>query len=200
MLQKIVIAVIDDDEGARDSMAALLDAAGYALKMHGSGRHFLDDFDLATACVIIDVYMPDMGGLELQQELARRSINLPVIFVSGHAAVPVVVQAVKAGAIDFIEKSSLSGAMLESVGRALKAGQEAASTLAKVSGAKMMLARLTPRERNVMSLIVDGRSTKIAAYELGISPRTVEIHRARIMDKIGARNIADVVRVAMMAA
>jgi two-component system response regulator FixJ len=200
MEKKIQLAFIDDDATARDSMSSLLEAAGYGLRTYASARLFLDQLNPETACVIADIYMPEMGGLELQKALVLRNVKLPIIFVTGDGDVPLAVRALRAGATDFIEKPFTSKTMLDSISRALSISRQSSSDFAKVSGAKMMLARLTPREQNVMKLLVSGRSTKIAAHELGISPRTVETHRARIMDKMSARNIADVVRVAMMAA
>ena len=200
MEKKIQLAFIDDDATARDSMSSLLEAAGYRLRTYASARLFLDDINPETACVIADIYMPEMGGLELQKALVLRNVKLPIIFVTGDGDVPLAVRALRAGATDFIEKPFTSKTMLDSISRARSISRQSSSDFAKVSGAKMMLARLTPREQNVMKLLVSGRSTKIAAHELGISPRTVETHRARIMDKMSARNIADVVRVAMMAA
>jgi two-component system response regulator FixJ len=200
MEKKIQLAFIDDDATARDSMSSLLEAAGYGLRTYASARLFLDDINPETACVIADIYMPEMGGLELQKALVLRNVKLPIIFVTGDGDVPLAVRALRAGATDFIEKPFTSKTMLDSISRALSISRQSSSDFAKVSGAKIMLARLTPREQNVMKLLVSGRSTKIAAHELGISPRTVETHRARIMDKMSARNIADVVRVAMMAA
>jgi FixJ family two-component response regulator len=199
MAKKIELAIIDDDQGARDSMSSLLEAAGYGLRAYASAKLFLEDFDPATACVIVDIHMPEMGGLELQEILTLRHIKFPIIFVTGQGDVRLAVQALQAGATDFIEKPFTSNGLLDSISRALKIGQQSSSDCAKVDGARTMLARLTPREQKVMSLLVDGRSTKIAAHELGISPRTVETHRARIMDKMRARNISDVVRIAMTA-
>jgi two-component system response regulator FixJ len=200
MEKKIQLAFIDDDATARDSMSSLLEAAGYGLRTYASARLFLDQLNPETACVIADIYMPEMGGLELQKALVLRNVKLPIIFVTGDGDVPLAVRALRAGATDFIEKPFTSKTMLDSISRALSISRQSSSDFVKVSGAKMMLARLTPREQNVMKLLVSGRSTKIAAHELGISPRTVETHRARIMEKMSARNIADVVRVAMMAA
>jgi two-component system response regulator FixJ len=200
MEKKIQLAFVDDDATARDSMSSLLEAAGYGLRTYASARLFLDDINPETACVIADIHMPEMGGLELQKALVLRNVKLPIIFVTGDGDVPLAVRALRAGATDFIEKPFTSKTMLDSISRALSISRQSSSDFVKVSGAKMMLARLTPREQNVMKLLVSGRSTKIAAHELGISPRTVETHRARIMEKMSARNIADVVRVAMMAA
>jgi len=198
MANKIEICVIDDDARMRASMCSLIQSAGYTPRCYASASRFLEDFDLA-ACAIVDLYMPDMGGLELQQALKHRNIDLPIIFVSGHGDVPSAVQALLAGAVDFIEKPFTAVTILNCIGRALKGGQHSSEKSANVNGARTVLALLTPREQSVMNLIVNGCSTKIAAYQLGISPRTVELYRARIMDKTRARNITDVVRLVMTA-
>jgi FixJ family two-component response regulator len=199
MAMKIDIAIIDDDESARRSMSSLLEAAGYRVNAHASAKQFLEAFDPATACVIVDIHMPEMGGLKLQEVLAFRHVKLPIIFVTGEGDVPLAVQALQAGATDFIEKPFAAATLLASISRALGIWQQSTCDSAKANGAKTMLARLTPREQMVMNLLINGRSTKIAAHELGISPRTVEAHRGRIMDKMNARNISDVVRIAMTA-
>jgi FixJ family two-component response regulator len=200
MTNKIEIAVVDDDEGGRNSMCSLLAAAGYAARLYASARLFLEDFNPAIACVIVDLEMPQMGGLELQEALTRRNIELPIIFVTGHGRVSCAVQALSAGAVDFIEKPFLSEAMLDGIARALKIGQKSFIDFAKVRNARTTLALLTSRERSVANLLVKGYSARKAAYELGISPRTLEFHRARIMNKMSTRTITDVVRVVTMAA
>lgn len=199
MTQRHQIAVIDDDKGALVSMRVLLEAAGYAARTYQSAELFLRNFEPAPACAIVDIHMPTIGGLELQGILAFCSIDLPIIFVTGHGNVPLAVQALQAGAADFIEKPFTAKAMLDSVTRALEIGQQSANATATAKGAEMMIDLLTPREHSVMDLLVAGNSTKSAAHALGISPRTTEIYRARIMDKLNARNISDVVRIAMTA-
>jgi len=144
--------------------------------------------------------MPEMDGLELQEELARRGIIIPVIIMTGHGDVPLAVRAMKAGALDFLEKPFEEEAMLGSVRRALDLGRQKHDQMAEARAAQDLLALLTPRERHVLDQLVAGRSNKVAAYELGISPRTIEIHRARIMDKMNARSLSDLVRTALAAA
>jgi two-component system response regulator FixJ len=198
MANRIEICVVDDDERVRNSMCSLVEAAGYAPRSYASAKWFLDDFNPA-ACAIVDLQMPEMGGLELQQVLKHRNVELPIIFVTGHGNVPRAVQALRAGAVDFIEKPFAATTILDCIERALKIRQRSSRESANVNGARTVLALLTPREQSVMGLIVNGCSTKKAAYELGISPRTVELYRARIMDKTHARNITDVVRLVMTA-
>jgi two-component system response regulator FixJ len=144
--------------------------------------------------------MPEMDGLELQEELARRAIIIPVIIMTGHGDVPLAVRAMKAGALDFLEKPFEEEAMLGSIRRALDLGRQKHDQIAEARAAQDLLALLTPRERHVLDQLVAGRSNKVAAYELGISPRTIEIHRARIMDKMNARSLSDLVRTALAAA
>jgi two-component system response regulator FixJ len=140
-----------------------------------------------------------MSGLELQEEVARRHLDLPVIIMTGHGDVPLAVRAMKAGAVDFLEKPFDDEKMLASVRRALDIGSKARSRNAEAKAAKTLLESLTPRERGVLDKLVQGRSNKVVAYELGISPRTVEIHRAHIMGKMDASSLSDLVRVVLAA-
>ncbi|MGZ5896065.1 MAG: response regulator transcription factor [Xanthobacteraceae bacterium] len=150
-------------------------------------------------CLVTDIRMPEMDGLELQEEIAKRGIDLPVVIMTGHGDVPLAVRAMKAGAMDFVEKPFDDEAMLASVQRALLVGHQERARLAEAKAAQELIALLTPRERNVLEKLVAGRSNKVAAYELGISPRTIEIHRANIMDKMHARSLSEVVRIALAA-
>jgi two-component system response regulator FixJ len=143
--------------------------------------------------------MPDMSGLELQEEIIRREMDLPVIIITGHGDVPLAVQAMKAGAVDFIEKPFDDDRIVTSVGHALEIGNRARNRSAESKMAKSLLSLLTPRERGVLDKLIKGRSNKVAAHELGISPRTIEIHRAHIMDKMKAMNLSDLVRIALAA-
>jgi two-component system, LuxR family, response regulator FixJ len=188
------VFVVDDDADVRDSLRLLLEASGFTVRIFTSAVHFLADQAPKQGCVIADIRMPDMSGLELQEEIARRHIELPVIVMTGHGDVPLAVRAMKAGAIDFLEKPFDDNLMLASVRRGLEAGSRASSRGAEIKAARGLLALLTPREQNVLDKLVKGRSNKVAAYELGISPRTVEIHRARIMDKMEASSLSDLVR------
>ena len=194
------IYVVDDDAAMRDSMRMLLESAGFVVQLYTSATQFLADHVQKGGCLITDIRMPRMDGLELQDEIARRGIEIPVIVITGHADIPLAVRAMQAGAIDFIEKPFDREHMLDSIRRALTAGQQSRSRSAEARAAKEVLALLTPRERNVMDCLVKGGSNKVAAHELGISPRTVEIHRARIMEKMKARSLSDVVRAALAAA
>jgi two-component system response regulator FixJ len=194
-----LIFVVDDDKHVRESMRALLVSAGFGVRTHSSAKAFLSDDTSGGGCLIADIRMPEMDGLALQNELIRRGIDLPVIVMTGHGDVPLAVRAMKAGALDFIEKPFDDEVMLDSLRRALKVSTHARTRNAEAKAALEFLALLTPRERRVLEQIVTGRSNKIAARELGISPRTVEIHRARIMDKMNVRSLAGLVRIALAA-
>jgi two-component system response regulator FixJ len=193
------VFIVDDDADVRDSLRALLEAADFKVRSFSSAKQFLDDDTARRGCLIADIRMPDMSGLELQQEILRRQMELAVIVMTGHGDVPLAVRAMKAGAIDFLEKPFDDEAMLASVRRALVAGSRARSRGAETRAAKDLLALLTPRECSVLDRLVQGRPNKIIAHELGISPRTVEIHRAHIMGKMVARSLSDLVRVVMAA-
>jgi two-component system response regulator FixJ len=193
------VFVVDDDADIRDSMRLLLEVAGFKVRSYTSARQFLDDEASRHGCLVADIRMPDMSGLELQEEVARRHLDLPVIIMTGHGDVPLAVRAMKAGAVDFLEKPFDDEKMLSSVRRALEIGSRARSRNAEANTAKNLLASLTPRERGVLDKLVQGRSNKVVAFELGISPRTVEIHRAHIMGKMEASSLSDLVRLVLAA-
>jgi two-component system response regulator FixJ len=194
------VFVVDDDAAVRDSMRVLLETEGFDVRDHGSAKSFLQSEVPENACLIVDIRMPETDGLELQEEIARRGLELPVIVMTGHGDVPLAVRAMKAGAVDFIEKPFVEQVLLTAVRRALHIGRQKQSRAAEIKAAQNLIALLTPRERHVLDQLVAGRSNKIAAYELGISPRTIEIHRAHIMDKMNARSLSDLVRISIAAA
>ncbi len=191
------IFIVDDDDAVRDSLRMMLEAGGHKVVTFPSARDFLSDSDLEGGCLIVDIRMPGMGGLELQEELLRRDAKIPVIVITGHGDVPLAVQAMKAGAVDFIEKPFDDTRMLESIARAIEIGRQTQSHAAQAKAARDLISLLTIREREVMEHLVKGSPNKIVAHELGISSRTVEIHRANIMDKLHARNLSDLVRIAL---
>jgi two-component system response regulator FixJ len=193
------VYIVDDEEEIRESLSILLEVAGFAVQSFPSAEQFLADHNIKRGCVIVDVRMPDMTGLELQEELIRRHMALPVIVMTGHGDVPIAVQAMKAGATDFLEKPFEHELILASVRRALEAGTRAINGEVEKKDARDKLAALTAREREVLDKLVLGCSNKVAAYELGISPRTVEVHRARIMEKLDASGLSDIVRIALAA-
>jgi len=193
------VFVVDDDMGIRDSLRILLETSGLKVRGFNSAEAFLSDTALKRGCLIVDVRMPGMSGLELQEEIVRRQIPLAVIVMTGHADIPLAVGAMKAGAVDFLEKPFDSALLMESVRRALELGSKNRSKKEETRTAKKLLTHLSPRERTVLDKLVQGQPNKIVAHELGISPRTVEIHRAHIMLKMDASSLADLVRAVLMA-
>lgn len=190
-----LVHVIDDDDAVRDLLALLLDAAGIAVRTHELATKFLALAPrLAAGCVLTDVRMPDMDGLALQRRLTEAGVTLPVIVMTGHADVPIAVAALKAGALDFLEKPFDDQRLIAAVRNALAASRDARRQAAAVAEITTRLANLTPREREVLDLLVVGNPNKTIAYDLGASPRTVEVHRARVMEKMGARSLAELVR------
>ena len=193
------VFVVDDDAGIRDSMRMLLQAAGFKARSFNSADAFLADPSLKRGCLIADVRMPGMSGMELLEEIGRRQLHLPVIVMTGHADIPLAVRAMKAGAIDFLEKPLDTRQLMESVRRGLEMLSKTRSRKEESKTAKRMLTHLSPRELTVLDKLVQGQPNKIVAHELGISPRTVEIHRAHIMLKMEASNLADLVRTVLTA-
>ena len=194
------ILIVDDDAAVRDSLRALLESSGLAVREFDSAKALLAAPHLTRgACVIADIRMPDMDGLALQEELIRRGIGLPVIIVTGHGDVPLAVRAMKAGAVDFIEKPFDAQQMIDSVGRAISLANENRDQASLASAAESRIALLTGREHQVLEHLVAGRANKVIAHELDISPRTVEIHRAHLMEKMQARSLSDLIRLALAA-
>src|SRR5438552_1414081 len=199
MTSKPTVMIVDDDAAVRDSMRALMESAGYAVEDYSSAKDFLNALVPPDSCLITDIRMPEMDGLELQQEINKRDLDLPLVVMTGHGDVPLAVRAMKAGALDFVEKPFDDELILASVKRALQIGQHERNRSAETKAAQELIALLTPREHSVLEKLVAGRSNKVAAYELGISPRTIEIHRANIMDKMQARSLSDVLGIAIAA-
>ncbi len=197
MPSETMLHVIDDDEAVRDSLAFLFDSAGLPVHAHESATAFLASPAVAgAACIVTDVRMPDMSGLELLRELRSRGANAPVVVITGHGDVPLAVEAMRAGAFDFIEKPFDDERLLEVVRRAIAAGggenEEQAAVRARIQ-------RLSQRERQVLKRLVEGQLNKTIAWELGISARTVEVYRAKLMAKMEAGAFADLVRMALLA-
>ncbi len=190
------IFVIDDSADVRDSLAILLDSAGYRSKTFASALDFLKAVQPGWAgCIVADVRMPGMTGIELLKDLRLRGIRLPVIIITAHADVPMAVAALKAGAVDFIQKPFRDEVLLSSIRSALMPPlRETGAQSAASNGFNMDI--LSPREQDVLLLLVAGHPNKVVAERLGISTRTVEVHRAHIMEKTGAKNIAELVRLA----
>lgn len=194
------VFVVDDDEAVRDSLKILLSAAGYAVELYPSARAFLEGNGGAKAgCLLADVRMPDMDGLELQEELLHRNAGLPVIIMTGHGDVPLAVRAMKAGAVDFLEKPFNRTQLLASIEKALQCSDATAISSAGAQTARTRIAKLTDRERDVFDLLVAGHQSKAIANKLSISPRTVQVHRGRVMHKLSVQSLQDLVRLAMAA-
>lgn len=194
------ILIVDDDADVRDSLRALLESSDYAVRDHDSAAAVLSDPGLGNAlCLIADIRMPGMDGLQLQEELNQRKILVPVIVVTGHGDVPLAVRAMKAGAMDFLEKPFDEEVLLAAVRRAKAAAEQSRSEAQAGEQAARLIEQLTPRERDVLKHLVAGHPNKVIAYELSISARTVEIHRAHVMDKMQARSLSDLIRAALAA-
>lgn len=191
-----VVLVVDDNDGMRSAVERLLTRAGLAVEAYASGREFLDAarFD-RPGCIVLDVSMPQMSGLELQLQLKQRRVSLPVVFLTGTSDIPIAVAAMREGAVDFIEKPFENADLLARVQRAIEQHEQRRRGDAERDQARERLQSLTPREREVMELVVAGRTSKEIARVLGASHRTVEIHRGRLMEKMGADTLADLVRI-----
>jgi len=195
-----LIYVVDDDEAVRDSLSLLLEARGHTVRSFASAREFLTAApSLRPGCLIADIRMPEMDGLELQQRLIERALRFPLIVITGHGDVPLAVRTMKAGAIDFIEKPFAAETILSSAAAALARLAESGDRDPLAETATAKLALLTPREREVLQGLLAGLPNKSIAYDLAISPRTVEIHRARVMDKMGARSLSELIRMSLAA-
>lgn len=193
------IFVVDDDEAVRLSLRALLESAGFDVADFPSALAFLDGYSTdLSGCVVADIRMPDMDGLALQEELAERDLRLPFIAMTGHGDVPLAVRAMKAGAVDFIEKPFEADDLIAAVERALALSRNTSAGSRSAEAAELVAA-LTARERQVLEHLVAGHANKVIAYELDISPRTVEVHRANLMDKLKVRSLPEVVRIALAA-
>jgi two-component system, LuxR family, response regulator FixJ len=190
-----VVFVVDDEEPVGDSIAMLLRTVGLATRVYRDARVFLQEYRPdQPGCLLLDVRMPKMSGLELQRELVARHVTLPVIFITGHGDVPMAVEAMRAGAMDFIQKPFNDDELIRRVQKALEEDARERELLQRREEIERRWAELTPREREVAERIADGQANKVVAAELDISSRTVELHRARILQKMGVRSLAQLVR------
>lgn len=194
------VFIVDDDSAVRDSLSGLFTAAGYHAESYPAAEAFLDAYDPnRPGCLILDMKMPGMGGLGLQRELAKREDNRPIIFLTAHGTIPVTVSALKNGAIDFLEKPADSGELLKLVTRALDEDANLRQKATNREQAQRRCESLTEREREILQLVVTGKSNKEIARQLDISHRTVELHRMRVMQKTGAQSVVELVNVAQAA-
>jgi two-component system, LuxR family, response regulator FixJ len=199
MVAERVIYIVDDDPAVRRSLERLLDSANFQTVSYATPKAFLEVADgLTMGCALVDLRMPDMNGLEVQEQLHLMKSGLPVIVMTGQGDVPSAVRAMKAGAVDFIEQPYTDDALIAAIESALKGGARESRTDV-IAAAASLIDALSPRERQVLDALVAGRANKVIAFELGISVRTVEVHRARMMDRLGVRQLGEAVRLAVLA-
>lgn len=192
------VFVVDDDAAVRDSLVELIESVGLKVETFASAQTFLETYDPDKAgCLVLDVRMPGMSGWDLQEELNRRQAILPIIFITGHGDVPMAVEAMQRGAAEFIQKPFRDQNLLDRITRALQRNAENRKVLEKRRLSARRLNALTVRERQVLERVVAGKANKVIAIELGISQRTVEIHRARMMEKMRAANLAELINMMM---
>ena len=192
------VFVVDDDEAVRKGLRLLLKSVSINTKTFASAQEFLDAYDPSEpGCMVLDVRMPGMSGLDLQTHLKEEGIEIPIVIITGHGDVPMAVRAVKMGAVDLIEKPFRDQVLLECVQRAITLDRKQRKDRAERAAIEERLSRLTPRERQIMSMVVDGKANKVIARELGLSQKTVEFHRAHVMAKTAAGSVAELVRLAL---
>ncbi|WP_455210799.1 response regulator transcription factor [Kaarinaea lacus] len=195
MTNSPTVFIVDDDQAVRDSLRFLVESNGQAAQTYASAKMFLDSYNSdMTGCLLLDVRMPEMNGFELQKELQKRQITLPIIFVSAHGTVPTAVRALKSGAIDFIMKPFNNVALLEKIDQAIEVDKSRREELFRKQEISKRIACLTPREQDVMRLIVEGMPAKKIAEQLGISNKTVDVHRSHIMEKLEIKSVAELVK------
>ncbi|MGZ5863336.1 MAG: response regulator FixJ [Methyloceanibacter sp.] len=198
MQDSFVVHIVDDDEVVRQSLAFLLSTAGMPVRVYDSASSFLHALpSLQEGCLITDVRMPDLTGIELLHRLKAKSIKLPVIVITGHGDIPLAVEAMKSGAIDFIEKPFAEEAILRAVRAAEMRATKQGSRSQDEAALAARLASLSERERQVLDGLVAGNANKTIAYDLGISPRTVEVYRANVMTKMQAKNLSELIRMTL---
>lgn len=198
--QNSTVFIVDDDQAIRHAMELLMRSVGLDHEIFHSADDFLAGFsDERPGCLVLDIRMPGLGGLELQEKLIQMGSSLPIIFISGHGDVPMAVEAMQKGAVDFIQKPFRDQELLDRIHEALEKDLESRVERDEQSQVQDRMGTLTKREREVLELVVTGKPNKVIAYELGVSQRTVEIHRARVMEKMQAQSLADLVRMHMAA-
>jgi len=193
------VFVVDDDQDVRVSIAELLRSAGLQAETFVTAQEFLSrEPGEGPRCLVLDLQLPGMGGLDVQRELARSGDPMPIIFLTGHGDIPTTVKAMKSGALEFLTKPFDGDRLLDMIQQALERDRGARQQQHELSTLKDRYATLTPREREVMASVVDGKANKVIAIDLGLSERTVEIHRANVMEKMGARSVAHLVKMHLM--
>jgi two-component system, LuxR family, response regulator FixJ len=195
MKNDAVVMVVDDDSGVRNAMRALLKSVGLQSALYASAQEFLAAYQPEQqGCLVLDIRMPGMSGMELQQQLNLRGAVIPVIFMTGHGDIPMAVEAMQHGAFDFLQKPFRDQDLLDRIQRAIVKDAELRKSLGEHARIRSHLESLTPREREVLDLMTQGKQNKVIGQDLGVSPRTIEIHRARVMEKMGATSVAELVR------
>lgn len=195
-----LVHLVDDDEAIRRSVGFMLKTSGFHVRAYESGTELLKSVaHLEQGCILLDIRMPGMDGIEVQAALRSKGVSLPVIIMTGHGDVTLAVQAMKAGAVDFIEKPFEKAVLLSAIENGVERLKRSAASVDRADEAAVRLQALTPREREVLDGLAKGLPNKTIAYDLGISPRTVEIHRANVMSKLGARSLSEALRVAFTA-
>ncbi|MEN9527016.1 MAG: hypothetical protein RLY56_967 [Pseudomonadota bacterium] len=198
MTRPATVHVVDDDDAVRSSLRLLLKSVGLPTVTHTSAQDFLATWDSdQPGCLVLDVRMPGMSGIELQAELNQRGAIIPVIFISGHGDIPMAVEAIQHGAFDFLQKPFRDQDLIDRVQRALASDAEHRQLLQQRETLRQRFDSLTPREQEVLQLVTQGKANKVMAGDLGVSQRTVEIHRARVMEKMGAQSLAQLVRMVL---
>ena len=194
-LEKQTVFIVDDDQAVRESLALLMKSVGLASIGFSCASDFLQSYNPNQAgCLVLDIRMPGMSGLELQQELSHQETIIPIIFITGHGDVPMAVQAIRDGAVDFIQKPFRDQDLIDRIHKALDINAEAREQRSKCRAILQNLDTLTKREHQIMDMIVDGKPNKVIACELFLSQRTIEVHRAKVMEKMQADSLADLVR------
>jgi RNA polymerase sigma factor (sigma-70 family) len=195
MTEGVTVFIVDDDPAMRESMSFLVRSVGVAVETYPSAQNFLDDYDPARAgCLVLDVRMPGMSGLELQELLVERNVRLPVIMITGYGDVPMAVRALQGGATAFLEKPFTDQELLEQINLAIESDRQRRAEAAELARISELIARLTPRERQVMDLVYEGKANKAIGAELGINHKTVEVHRSRVMAKLQVSSLAALLR------
>jgi two-component system response regulator FixJ len=200
MTDRRLIHIVDDEEAIRRSASFMLKTSGFSVATYESGAAFLREVKhVEPGCILLDVRMPEMDGLEVQQVLLDRGIAMPVIILTGHGDISIAVRAMKAGAVEFIEKPFEKAVLLDAIAVAFERLDDSEKRTARSAEAAVMISGLTAREQDVLRGLADGLPNKTIAYDLGISPRTVEVHRANLMTKLGVRSLSEALRIAFAA-
>lgn len=200
MTDKKLIHIVDDEDSIRKSVSFMLKTSGYQVETWSSGQAFLKEVKHAEhGCILLDVRMPEIDGLEVQRALAERGVTMPVVIMTGHGDVSIAIRAMKSGAVDFLEKPFEKAALIGAIEEAFERIANATNASARAADAETILGVLTPRERDVLEGLAKGLPNKTIAYDLGISPRTVEVHRANVMTKLDVRSLSDALRIAFAA-